>query len=61
MIRNSDGTGSLLMVRTVDFEDPEEQKGFRFRILVSANGIFDDDVEAAWVNIRKAAKVYFKW
>ena len=35
MVRNSDGTGSLKVVQPLDYEDPKQQNGFRFRIQVN--------------------------
>lgn len=35
MVRNNDGTGSLKIVQPLDFEDPLQSNGFRFRIQVN--------------------------
>uniref|UniRef100_A0A1B0FLR7 Neural-cadherin 2 n=1 Tax=Glossina morsitans morsitans TaxID=37546 RepID=A0A1B0FLR7_GLOMM len=38
MVRNADGTGSLKIVQPLDYEDPLQSSGFRFRIQVNDNG-----------------------
>ncbi|CAH1131679.1 unnamed protein product [Ceutorhynchus assimilis] len=38
MIRNNDGTGSLKIIQHLDFEDPLQSNGFRFRIQVNDMG-----------------------
>lgn len=35
MVRNPDGTGSLRIVKPLDFEDPLQRSGFRFKIQVN--------------------------
>lgn len=44
MVRNDDGTGSLKIVQPLDFEDPLQSHGFRFRIQVS-DQTMDETVE----------------
>ncbi len=34
MVRNNDGTGSLKVVQSLDYEDQLQRQGFRFRIQV---------------------------
>lgn len=58
MVRNEDGTGSLKIVQPLDFEDPLQSHGFRFRIQVS-DQIFDENAEVdeyhvdySWVVIK---------
>lgn len=41
MVRNADGTGSLKIIQPLDYEDPLQSSGFRFRIQVNDKG---DDV-----------------
>ncbi|XP_034471954.1 putative neural-cadherin 2 [Drosophila innubila] len=38
MVRNADGTGSLKIIQPLDFEDPLQSSGFRFRIQVNDKG-----------------------
>ncbi|XP_054289195.1 neural-cadherin-like [Macrosteles quadrilineatus] len=38
MVRNADGTGSLKVVKPLDFEDPLQSQGFRFKIQVNDQG-----------------------
>ncbi|XP_021703018.1 neural-cadherin isoform X1 [Aedes aegypti] len=56
MIKNNDGTGSLRVVQPLDFEDPMQINGFRFRIQVTDNeGINDTDkyhVDHSWVIVK---------
>lgn len=35
MVRNNDGTGSLKIVQSLDYEDQLQSNGFRFRIQVN--------------------------
>lgn len=35
IIRNIDGTGSLKVIKHLDFEDHQQRNGFRFRIQVN--------------------------
>ena len=35
MVRNNDGTGSLKVVQSLDYEDQLQRAGFRFRIQVN--------------------------
>lgn len=35
MVRNSDNTGSLKVVKPLDYEDPLQRDGFRFKIQVN--------------------------
>lgn len=35
MVRNPDGTGSLRVVRPLDYEDLRQRSGFRFKIQVN--------------------------
>jgi hypothetical protein len=53
MVRNSDGTGSLKVVQPLDYEDPKQQNGFRFRIQVN------DRVSVVSVYKNKSTKVAF--
>ena len=57
MVRNSyDGTGSLMIVQPLDFEDPLQRNGFRFKIQVKDNGDDnnEDDYHTAytWVTVK---------
>lgn len=38
MVRNNDGTGSLKIIQPLDYEDPMQSGGFRFRIQVNDKG-----------------------
>ncbi|XP_039480682.1 putative neural-cadherin 2 [Drosophila santomea] len=38
MVRNGDGTGSLKIIQPLDYEDPLQSSGFRFRIQVNDKG-----------------------
>ncbi|XP_043069622.1 putative neural-cadherin 2 isoform X1 [Drosophila bipectinata] len=38
MVRNADGTGSLKIIQPLDYEDPLQSSGFRFRIQVNDKG-----------------------
>jgi len=67
MVRNNDGTGSLKIVQPLDFEDPLQSQGFRFRIQVNDKGDDNDNdkyhVAYAWVkvglrDINVSAKVF---
>lgn len=55
MVRNNDGTGSLKIVQPLDYEDPLQSQGFRFRIQVNDKGDDSDTdkyhVAYAWVKI----------
>lgn len=58
MVRNEDGTGSLKIVQPLDFEDPMQSHGFRFRIQVS-DQVFEEDgvvdeyhVDYSWVVVK---------
>ena len=55
MVRNSDGTGSLKIVQPLDYEDPMQRSGFRFKIQVNDKGE-DNDAERyhvaySWVKV----------
>ena len=56
MIKNNDGTGSLKVMQPLDFEDPMQINGFRFRIQVNDNaGENDTDkfhVAHSWVIVK---------
>lgn len=56
MIKNSDGTGSLKVVQPLDFEDPMQMNGFRFRIqVIDSAGINDSNkyhVAHSWVVVK---------
>lgn len=47
MVRNNDGTGSLKIVQSLDYEDQLQSNGFRFRIQVNDK-----------VNKEKCNKIY---
>lgn len=58
MVRNEDGTGSLKIVQPLDYEDPSQSHGFRFRIQVS-DQVFDEKgdvdkyhVDYSWVVVK---------
>ncbi|XP_045127513.1 neural-cadherin-like isoform X1 [Portunus trituberculatus] len=55
MVRNNDGTGSLKIVQPLDYEDPMQRGGFRFKIQVNDKGE-DNDAEKyhvaySWVKV----------
>ncbi|XP_064079326.1 neural-cadherin-like isoform X1 [Macrobrachium nipponense] len=55
MVRNNDGTGSLKIVQPLDYEDPMQRSGFRFKIQVNDKGE-DNDAEKyhvaySWVKV----------
>lgn len=56
MVKNSDGTGSLIVVQPLDFEDPMQMNGFRFRIqVIDSAGINDSNkyhVAHSWVVVK---------
>ena len=56
MVRNNDGTGSLKVVQTLDFEDQLQRQGFRFRIQVNDKGEDNDNdkyhVAYSWVVVK---------
>lgn len=56
MIKNNDGTGSLKVVQPLDFEDPMQMNGFRFRIqVIDSAGINDSNkyhVAHTWVVVK---------
>ncbi|XP_049536228.1 neural-cadherin-like isoform X1 [Anopheles darlingi] len=56
MVKNADGTGSLKVVQPLDYEDPMQINGFRFRIQVIDNeGIDESDkyhVDHSWVIVK---------
>ena len=56
MVRNNDGTGSLKVVQSLDFEDMLQRQGFRFRIQVNDKGEDNDNdkyhVAYSWVVVK---------
>ncbi|CAB4065536.1 Putative neural-cadherin 2,Neural-cadherin [Lepeophtheirus salmonis] len=56
MVRNNDGTGSLKVVQSLDFEDQLQRQGFRFRIQVNDKGEDNDNdkyhVAYSWVVVK---------
>ncbi|XP_076032082.1 neural cadherin isoform X3 [Oratosquilla oratoria] len=55
MVRNNDGTGSLKIVQPLDYEDPMQRSGFKFKIQVNDKGE-DNDAEKyhvaySWVRV----------
>ncbi|XP_035905492.1 neural-cadherin isoform X2 [Anopheles stephensi] len=56
MVRNNDGTGSLKIVQPLDYEDPLQSNGFRFRIQVNDKGEDNDNdkyhVAYSWVVVK---------
>lgn len=58
MVRNGDGTGSLKIIQALDFEDPLQSDGFRFRIKVNDKGGKDDIDEDGHINFYHTA---FSW
>ncbi|XP_077285553.1 cadherin-N2 [Arctopsyche grandis] len=55
MVKNPDNSGSLKIIGPLDFEDPLQSNGFRFRIQVSDKGEDDKDkshVAYSWVVIK---------
>lgn len=56
MIKNTDGTGSLRVIQPLDYEDPMQMNGFRFRIQVKDNeNINDTDkhhIAHSWVIVK---------
>lgn len=56
MVRNSDGTGSLKIVQPLDYEDPMQSSGFRFRIQVNDRDESKDNdkyhVAYSWVVVK---------
>ena len=55
MVRNNDGTGSLKIVQPLDYEDPLQSQGFRFRIQVNDKGDDNDNdkyhVSYSWIKV----------
>ncbi|XP_066976565.1 neural-cadherin-like isoform X1 [Macrobrachium rosenbergii] len=58
MLTNDDGTGSLVVVKPLDFEDPRQAHGFRFQIQVSDTG--DDDFPESYHTAKSWVKVRLK-
>ncbi|QQP57284.1 Uncharacterized protein FKW44_002211 [Caligus rogercresseyi] len=56
MVRNNDGTGSLKVVQSLDYEDQLQRTGFRFRIQVNDKGEDNDNdkyhVAYSWVVVK---------
>lgn len=55
MVRNTDGTGSLKIIQPLDYEDPMQSGGFRFRIQVNDKGDNDSDkyhLAYSWVMVK---------
>ncbi|XP_078049941.1 neural-cadherin isoform X3 [Augochlora pura] len=56
MVRNNDGTGSLKIVQSLDYEDEVQSNGFRFRIQVNDKGEDNDNdkyhVAYSWVTVK---------
>nr|XP_033339365.1 neural-cadherin isoform X1 [Megalopta genalis] len=56
MVRNNDGTGSLKIVQSLDYEDQLQSNGFRFRIQVNDKGEDNDNdkyhVAYSWVTVK---------
>lgn len=56
MIKNNDGTGSLKVVQPLDYEDPMQINGFRFRIQVNDNSDINDTdkyhIAHSWVIVK---------
>nr|CAD7453923.1 unnamed protein product [Timema tahoe] len=53
MVRNNDGTGSLKIVKPLDYEDPLQSTGFRFRIQVNDSDSSDRyHVAYSWVVVK---------
>ncbi|XP_065357962.1 putative neural-cadherin 2 isoform X1 [Calliphora vicina] len=55
MVRNTDGTGSLKIIQPLDYEDPMQSSGFRFRIQVNDKGDNDSDkyhLAYSWVVVK---------
>ncbi|XP_017766893.1 PREDICTED: neural-cadherin isoform X1 [Eufriesea mexicana] len=56
MVRNNDGTGSLKIVQSLDYEDQLQSNGFRFKIQVNDKGEDNDNdkyhVAYSWVVVR---------
>jgi hypothetical protein len=56
MIKNTDGTGSLKVIQPLDYEDPMQMNGFRFRIQVKDDEKINDTdknhVAHSWVIVK---------
>ncbi|KAG8262824.1 hypothetical protein J6590_045019 [Homalodisca vitripennis] len=56
MVRNPDGTGSLRVTNPLDYEDPLQSSGFRFKIQVNDQGPNSTEdknhVASSWVVVR---------
>ncbi|XP_066968170.1 neural-cadherin-like [Macrobrachium rosenbergii] len=56
IVTNDDGTGSLMVAKPLDFEDPQQVQGFRFQIQVSdlgEEGLRDPYHSArSWINVK---------
>ncbi|XP_076224094.1 neural-cadherin isoform X3 [Nomia melanderi] len=56
MVRNNDGTGSLKIVQSLDYEDQLQSNGFRFKIQVNDKGEDNDNdkyhVAYSWVIVK---------
>ncbi|XP_064117207.1 neural-cadherin-like isoform X1 [Macrobrachium nipponense] len=58
MISNKNGTGSLVIIQPLDFEDPKQRDGFRFQIQVNDMG--EEKVTDAYHSARTWVKVKLK-
>jgi hypothetical protein len=56
MIKNTDGTGSLKVVQPLDYEDPMQMNGFRFRIQVKDDEKINDTdknhIAHSWIIVK---------
>lgn len=56
MTKNADGTGSLKVIHSLDYEDPMQMNGFRFRIQVKDDEKINDNdknhVAHSWVIVK---------
>lgn len=56
MIKNTDGTGSLKVIQPLDYEDPMQMNGFRFRIQVKDEERINDTdknhIAHSWVIVK---------
>lgn len=59
MVRNNDGTGSLKIVQSLDYEDQLQSNGFRFRIQV--NDKVSNEERIYKMDKRMIKRIYMKF
>lgn len=55
MVRNNDGTGSLKIVQSLDYEDQLQSNGFRFRIQVN-DKVSNEEIKRTYYILEKKSR-----